>query len=378
MVRQSRSAFVASVGPVTRYHRAVKSLVIAAVVFLAAVHAHAECRSEALQFTSRDQSIELGQYGTMFLEAAMPQCQVIVRDQLARKLRFALSDPPSRDPVLGTPVPPFQRWLAGANVGLAVPTAMQLAAAGLVDPALDMAVRMTIESYRFNVDPSCGANFFNECTDDLSQAAVAYAWSAAYEAKSGRTSRATTFASQARAVIHQALSFSHHLRISDDIVSFNHGFQNVAYGIGLMTSFSSAVIALEEAGVPFEATEEEIDVAWALFREGQRGTATDGSRFHANCYRVIAGTFRSDSPCADAEYLPRMFPVRTFYERAFRNAPNTNPYRFDEIDESLFRTTFINDGRFAVYVVLGERWWHVRPRLEGYRGAPLRVRTVRH
>jgi hypothetical protein len=262
---------------------------------------------------------------------------------------------------------------------------------------LDQSIRATIASYRFNPDPTCGPNFYNECIDDLTQAAVAYAWSAAYEAKSGRRQRAAQFADDAREVIGRALALDHHVCVragSNDlpqlcsslagaisglntgfyeITSFNHGFQDVAYGIGLMTSLSSAAIALEEAGAPFEATDEEIAVAWALFHEGQRHTVSDGSAFQSTCMQIAGSIVSKSSPCADADYLPRMFPVRTFYQRVFHNAPNEDPFRFDTFDPALFNTAFVNDGRYAVYIELGEQWWTVRPRLGGYRVGPKRA-----
>lgn len=334
-----------------------------AVGVLIAAGAHAECRSASLPLDTTDMSLELGLYGTMFREASMPECRDVVRVQLTKKLRMALAAPARHDVVLSRSVTAFERWLAGANVGLAIPAAMQLE----VDAPLDQAVRATIEAYRFNIDPGCGTNFVNECMDDFTQAAVAYAWSAAY------TKRAD-LAVAARGALHEALARERHTWVLDEVVSFNHGFQDVAYGIGLMTSVSSAAIALEEAGAPFIATGEETAVAWALYREGQQRTAADGSRFLSNCYRVIAKEFVADSPCSDADYLPRMFPVRTLYERVFHSAPSEEPYRFDQYDASLFHTAFINDGRYAVYVELAEKWWHLRPRLAAYRS---RARSVR-
>lgn len=356
-----------------------------ALVLGSAMDATAACRSAALDFTTRDMSLELGEYGTMFREASLPECQTVVRDQLLRKLRLSLGETARLDPVLGRRVRTFERWLAGANIGLAIPTVMQLNGAAIGDAQLDQAVRATIAAYRFNIDPACGTNLLNECMDDFTQAAVAYAWSAAY-------TRDPALAAVARAAIHDALAPEHHvcktlvdampqrcdLAMSDEVISFNHGFENVAYGLGLMTSISSAAIALDEAGSPLMPTEDESRIAWGLFREGQRRTLTDGSAFRSDCYRVAGLELKSDSPCADADYLPRMFPVRTLYERLFHNAPNEEPYRFDEFDPALFRTVFINDGRFAVYVELGKEWWLVRPRLDRYEGAPLRARAVRH
>src|SRR5207247_1771914 len=162
----------------------------------------------------------------------------------------------------------FQGWLAGAYIGLAIPTAMQLAGARLLDASLDQAVRAMIDAYQFNLDPVCGSNFVNECIDDFSQAAVGYAWMAAYERRSDRPDRAAALAAQAREWMHRVLAVDEHLctvtgsgslpqecRTQVDvenglasgyyaIVSFNHGFEDVAYGIGLMTSLSSAAIAL--------------------------------------------------------------------------------------------------------------------------------------
>jgi hypothetical protein len=329
-----------------------------AVGFLIAMggRAEAECRSASLPLTTTDQSLDLGEYGTMFREASLPECREIVRGQLTRKLRNALAAAPRFDVVLGRSVPSFERWLAGANIGLAIPAAMQLP----IDAALDQELRAAIAAYRFNIDPACGTNAANECMDDFTQAAVAYAWSAAYTKRSD-------LADAARSAMHEALAHDRHTWQLDEIISFNHGFQNVAYGIGLMTSISSAAIALEEAGFPFVPTEEETTVAWALFREGQKHTLADGTAFRSDC---LGGS------CADADYKPRMFPVRTVYERVFHSAPNEEPYRFDEADPSLFRTAFINDGRYAVYVELGERWWRLRPALDRYH--PPRARAVRH
>jgi hypothetical protein len=359
-----------------------------AVLTAVAVDAHADCRSASLSLSPPDMSLDLGEYGTLFREASQPECRAVVRVQLERKLRLALAAPPRFDVVLGRDAGTFERWLAGANIGLAIPAAMQ---AG-VEPSLDRALRATIDAYRFNVDPACGTNLLNECMDDFTQAAVAYGWAAAYERAGDRPDRAAHFAREARGAIHLALARESHSCLTpvdalpqrcsdtytDDVVSFNHGFQNVAYGIDLLTSISSAAIALEEAGFPYEASAEEAAIAWALFREGQRSTLADGTAFRSNCYRVAGSRLLSDAPCADADYQPRVFPVRVIYERLFHGAPNESPYRFDEFDASLFNTAFMNDGRYAVYVELGLRWWQLRPRLEGYRVERPRTRSVRH
>src|SRR5205809_469455 len=77
--------------------------------------------------------------------------------------------------------------------------------------SLDQAVRAMIDAYRFNLDPVCGSNFVNECIDDFSQAAVGYAWMAAYERRSDRPDRAAALAAQAREWMHRVLAVDEHL-----------------------------------------------------------------------------------------------------------------------------------------------------------------------
>lgn len=380
------------------------------------------CASDSLDLSQRDPSLEFGQWGTLFFDSGLPQCQQAAHDMLLRKVRIELAEPRHFDPLLQQSVGQFDAWLAGANLGLILPTALRLGGAGLLDPPLDLAVRAAIGAYQFRLDPTCGLNFSNGCMDDYSQAAAGYAWIAAYDRKSGQSIAADRAAVQATNLIGRALSLDIHMcKVAgddslpvpcrtlpaieeglasgyDELVTFNHGFEDVAYGIGLITSISSAAVGLEEAGAPFEAAPSESMVAWALFQEGQRAALPDGSAFRTNCYRVSGSTLTRDSECADAWnlrplsdplynpwifYLPRMFPVRTAYQRLFHGTPNSQPFQYDLFDASLFTNPFLNDGRRAVYGVIGYAWWNdgstpeVRPLLDGYHGPPHRERAVR-
>ncbi len=387
-----------------------------------AIASAATCASATLDLTEVDPSIEFGQYGTLFLESGLPQCRQAAHDTLLRKLQLALAQPRHLDPLLNRSVGGFGEWLAGGNLGLAIPAAMRLGGAGFLDGPLHLALRSAINAYQFHLDPTCGLNYANGCMDDYTQAAVAYAWIAAYARKSGQGVTATRAADQARNLIGLALSLDVHMcKVAGDdslpsvcrglpgieqglasgyheLISFNHGFEDVAYGIGLITSISSAAVALEEAGTPFEASSNETLVAWALFREGQRASLPDGSNFRSNCYRVSDYSLVRTSECADAWhlrdpsdplynpwifYLPRMFPVRTAYRQLFHGTPNGQPFQFDVFDPSLFNGPFLNDGRKAVYGSLGYAWWNdgstaeVRPLLDGYHGADPRQRAAK-
>src|SRR5437762_12726461 len=117
---------VASVGPWIglAYHvAAMKPIALTLFLALATADPMAACRSGSLDLTTRDPSLELGAYGTLFREASQPECQQVAHDQLLRKLRLSLAAPPAVDPVLKRAVGAFQGWLAGAYIGLAFPTA---------------------------------------------------------------------------------------------------------------------------------------------------------------------------------------------------------------------------------------------------------------
>ena len=386
------------------------------------VASSSDCKCATLDLAETDPSIEFGQYGTLFLESGIPACRQAAHDMLLRKLRLTLAQRPHVHPLLKKTVGPFGAWLAGSSLGLAVPTAMRLGGAGLLDAPLDSALRSAISAYAFNLDPTCGVNYVNGCMDDFTQAATAYGWIAAYQSRSGEAPAAERSAVQARNLIGRALSLDSHMcKAADDdtlpslcrglpgieeglgsgyyqLISFNHGFEDVAYGIGLITSISSAAIALEVAGSPYVPAPNETMVAWALFREGQRAALPDGSGFRTHCYRVSDHSLVRTSECADAwnlrdpsdplfnqwiYYLPQMFPVRTAYRHLFHGAPNSDPFQFDRFDPALFTGPFLNDGRKAVYGILGDAWWNdaatseVRPALDGYHGPRPRERSAR-
>src|SRR6185369_17625482 len=54
-----------------------------------------------------------------------------------------------------------------------------------------------------------------------------------------------------------------------ETVSLNHGQQTIAYGMGLMTSISSAFIGLQTANANPSLTQDQKDIALALFKEAQ-------------------------------------------------------------------------------------------------------------
>lgn len=121
-------------------------------------------------------------------------------------------------------------------------------------------------------------------------------------------------------------------------------------------------------------------------KEAQQHTDTTDPttvRFKMDCYRfTAAGTgFQTGAHCGedsldtmgnprDEGYMPKMFPVKTFYTQVLGLTPPTTGYQFDVFDPALFDDGFFNKGRQVIYGDL-TKCWHLpasRPQLGG---APL-------
>lgn len=328
-------------------------------------------------------NLDLKEYGWLFFDALSDGCASAARDGLVRKLEGTLRGGP-REALGRKDVLPFQGWLEGVHVELIHATALVLGGRGLLTPRLDRLVRKAGEQYRYGRDPACDpASTGNTCWDDQSQAAVAYAWTGAYEALAGRTGSARPRLDRAEALLAESFAPGSFLCVAPgsdalpvpcgaveslpgaldegrvSVAVFNHGFENMGYGVGLMTSFSSAALALELAGRPVTLSPAERAVLRSVLARGRRAATTDGSAFLPDaCYRVEAGRLLEGQGCADLGYRPAMFPVRAFYDRKV-GVPPGEGFGYDRFDASLFDADdpFLHLGRAAVYGHLGFSWW---------------------
>ena len=358
-----------------------------------------------------DVNLNLGDYGRIFQDAAQPSnsaAWISARDALIRKIDNTIAAGNHYDSSVNKTVGPYQGWLDGVNVSLIMAAGLLLSDSGkqqLTRP-LDSAIRRVIGSYVFNRDAGCGYSdgrwqSQNTCMDDYAVAASGLAWIAAYKYKRG-DSGVSYYVTQATNAINSALSLDEsvcaypsgttflptsargpctatvdNLRAGTaETVSLNHGQQNIPYGLGLMTSISSAFIGLQTAGANPSLTQDQKDIALALYNEGQaqNHTAADGSTFVARgCYALktdLTG-FQTIANCGDVGngYKPKMFPVKTFYQILGIVLP-TAGYQFDLFDPDLFLNpntgvwdAFYNNGRFSVYRDLTQCWWTARPSL---------------
>jgi MBG domain-containing protein/Big-like domain-containing protein/chitobiase/beta-hexosaminidase-like protein/IPT/TIG domain-containing protein len=392
---------------------------------------------------------DLNDYAVIFADSAgdsehLP-CNSIAANALIAKIRNTLAAGPQLN--FGKSVDAYQQWLNGASVSFIFAAAIRLSDRGVLDFQLDQQLQQVRDNFANGVknnnvqqlkskDPDCGfdgGKFAgqNTCMDDYAVAAAGFAWIAAYEKKKGRD--ITTYSENARLAIGLALSTDESICVvnaADSSIlagplqgrgpclqydnsvrqhlidgtylalSLNHSTETIAYGLGLITSISSAVVGLKTAGIDVIFTDEEQLLAVALFEEGQRKTATDGSQFlEHDCWRFLANTVlkqyttATDVTCDDrggldprfssdpnaqqiydvaTRYTPTMFPVSTFYTQYIFPgfAAHTTGYNFDVIPGSFaFNANFnfpdlgafFGSGRGVFY---GQMGWYSGGRLD--------------
>ena len=403
---------------------------------------------------------ELGDYGLIFEDAKNRDCAgggptAGASQALLAKINNTFNyNYGQHNDAMNRQVGPYQGWLEGAHVTLIFSSALLIGGHGDLKSDLDTALQRVRDSYVDNPDGSCGfykpdgwlTNGGNTCMDDHSIAASAWAWIAAYEAKRGRSSG--TYVANARRSINRSFSTYDSVCISDpsdqanfpinystrgpcnvhtaasdpvlsglplttlqqkllpldgtppgEILSINRG-QNVPYGAGLMTSISSALLGLEEAGAATSLTPQQQVIAAAFLAEAQSKSDPTGSYFKggadapggtANCARyVLSGgsVIRNDNQyCGDNDTRPRIFNltseaavsgISSVYERFVNHAvPSTvydrangvpvqqNAYAFNQFQQSYFtknaNVTTLNWGREVYYHYLGWGWHTVDP-----------------
>lgn len=352
-----------------------------------------------------DVNENLADYGLIFQDASQevnPGAWDSARDALIRKIDSTLAAGSLYNPVVNKTVGPYQGWLEGANVSLIMASGLLLADRGRLTISLDSAIRRAIGSYVYNRDAGCGFSNGrwrgqNNCMDDYTVGATGFAWIAAYKYKRG-DSDVAFYANSAKNLINLTFGLEESVcayktgsvwsptssrgpcnaTINDlrtgqaEVISLNHGQQTIAYGLGLMTSISSAFIGLQTANAAPTFTLDQKDVALALFKEGQSRTITGGDNFNpTGCYTLTPDrtAFQLVAHCGDVGggYKPKMFPVKNFYLQILGVTPPASGYQFDIFNTALFNDLFFNKGRQVIYGDLTKCWYPItsRPALGG-------------
>lgn len=396
---------------------------------------------------------DINQYAIIFEDSGNPQCKEAAADALFALVNATLKQDPyqeafiefanlpgQRDETVTRTVGQYQGWLGGARISFIFATALRL---GAGDSKLTAELDCLLADVRdrflatgsvsgqtgqerlslTSLDPTCGISNDqwrrpNACMDDYTLAATGFAWVAAYESKVNRPDKSEDAARRARAAVNESLTSPESICVYDskadpdktsdpqhrgpcryplsslgngsaEVVSLNHGWQSPAYGIGLMTSISSAAVALEIAGQRLSLTGSALQVAKELFREAQKHTEPGGGSFNVYptrndgevcdgppeakyCYLVSGESLEACKSCNDPfNYNPQMFPLKQFYERYVYNGQVPDEgYTFGAFNSGLFGDScrldprspfslpgclggFFADGRRVFYSQLG-------------------------
>lgn len=376
--------------------------------------------------------------------AASSNCNAAAATHLRTKLTNTYAFGNHTD-MLGRSVAPFHGWLEGAYVTYIFPAAIRLNEDGLLnsdstlqDLLQQVAASMNSVATRDangtavalnSIDPNCGMDsahgaFSNTCMDDYSVAAPGFAWAAAYE-RMVNGSLLSQLIDAAHFMIDKSFDTTQSIcivpsgvaanRMPQDMastngrgpctgtasssttpnlqagsartLSLNHIHETPAYGYGLMTSISSAVLGLNLAGSShnFSADEKQIAVSLAVeadnvtdpitpppsdYQFRNRPTVNDReaclqvvptdsmgnpATFPTAPYFEITAPLNPTGNCADSGYYPRMYPVGNFYHDWISTTLTTRlPLGFDP---GLFTpsdtSNFFGLGRQVYYGSLG-------------------------
>jgi hypothetical protein len=151
------------------------------------------------------------------------------------------------------------------------------------------------------------------------------------------------------------------------------------YSVGLLTSISSALIGLQEAGAYVGLTADQQKIALALLEEAQRKTTSNGSAYKNNCAGWTSNLQPNNTnPCSDGGEAPkayRMTGTNSLFSRYVSvGTPQVtvvdlgvsqSAYQFNYFSPSLFTLTgngtSLNWARKMYYGNLGNYWHTISP-----------------
>jgi len=375
-----------------------------------------------------DPNANLGDWGTIFMDVDTDGCEVTARDFLQSKLERQNLDANG-----------WKGGLRGGDVYLVTAAALRLGGRGLLTSAIHGEVLEALASYDFaNWGGPCARGAGNGCMDDYAVAAAGHAWAGAYLSITQSTTQlpardAAWFIAEAKRYIKLSLSPQDTLCVravqstasackaclndyntayqnngdptalrndiynnKKEVLSFEHGFEDPNYGIGLLTSLSIATQGLQVAtGTPYVPSYFEKVMAHGIFRTGQRHAprTTNGCQtaWMDNCVGLecsmlgncISGTcqpppFGCGEDFGGVKYDAGMYPVKALLQNEFalpsgRTLIFGSPYyQFDQFSglcpPSKFSPTapFFHDGRYAAYYRLSSEWaYGTQPPLGG-------------
>ena len=309
----------------------------------------------------------LGDWGSIFLDADTPGCEDHARHYLKQKLVSQNASAPSS----------WQQWLNGGDLFFMTAAALRLGAKGMLTPEIHTQVKTAIASYQDVLGPNgtCNNNNGNSCMDNHTVAAAGWAWASAYLAFTGDTAggrTATSLAASARTSLKKSFSQTESVCVHPmtfpytvctqcnefneaqaadlqskiannqaEVLTIEHNILNPNYGLGLLPLVSIALHGLERADALLPTNEaynpSHLDrvIAHGLFRTGQfhlywNWSTTCGTNWWNTCPRIHCNPGSScttcnssnlnnsscaipncaSESCADFGYKPGMYSVK--------------------------------------------------------------------
>lgn len=323
------------------------------------------------------------------------------------------------------PVSAWQEWLSGGSVSFVMASGLFINFFdGPMPASLDVKIRDVAANYRFayprgdDGQVHCGFDGTrwrngDTCLEDFAMAASANAWIAAYMRHTGREWR--SYRNNAISYLQSMLDANTTcIRKFDsnaprdaanrgpcngtyqdlinnpptgEIVSINHYQQSVAYGLGQMTSFGSALAGLKVAESPFNKNELSLaqqNMIGFLFAEGSSRANADGSFSSNGCFSLNVDAMRLDPgyPCWDTTfthnsqigptpYRADMFKMKPVYDYYGLSTGGATGYMFDKFQDVFFTIPTSPDGedwnigRRHFYLTMGSWFPTTSPAMQG-------------
>ena len=274
---------------------------------------------------------DLNDWGAISMDSNVSECAKQAHDRLLQKLQ-------------STPDSYFQQSLAGYYVALIFSAGVRLGSFGWFNTATDPVYstdtlagqldRVKTAYTEISHAGDCGDGFHgNSCMDDYAGEAAAWGWVAAYQLKRGDANTGETIGkAQARIAsffdnvcMHKGTlnldnvcnaTYAELANGQAEVFPYEHGFESVHYGFGLLTSIDDAIIGLEAAGSGYDLSEEEKTKARGLMSNIQSHVSNGSTwNFPDDCRKPTA-TGYDLVECKDfggGGYDPRMYRLGHFF-----------------------------------------------------------------
>jgi hypothetical protein len=320
-------------------HRIARYAVIT-LLLVAGAQQLAACETDSMGFSqyyrlpANDPNYLLGtigdfnDWGAISMDSNNVDCAKKAHDRLLSKLKT-------------TPSGYFNQSLAGYYVALIFSAGVRLGSFGWFNTApnpvystdtlagqLDRVKNAYVEISHAG---GCGSGLGgNSCMDDYAGEAAAWGWIAAFQLKRGDWNTGDNI-DKARA---RLASFFNNICMHKgtlnlanvcnatytdlangqaEVFPYEHEFESVHYGFGLLTSVDHAIIGLEAAGSGYDLSDEEKTKARGLMKNIQLHVSNGSTWNSPNDCRKPTATGYDLVSCADFGYDPRMYRMGHFF-----------------------------------------------------------------